>query len=433
MSRLARKLVVPTLVVLVIQFICTVGMQRMLASTYRLEMLTHLYRGIEGAGVLDDCTDRPGPWTPSFDSWTVWPVSPEGVVAGDDAPVRTVTLPAPGQAITRVEGGVIVDIYAAHTPGCGGVVHVLPSAYPLRGFRSSIVATMATLRILLIVVIALALVALTAGPLVRRIRNLSRSMARMVEAGFDGEIEDPAQDELGDVARAFNTAAAAVRDQLERLEHRDAVLRRALADFAHDLRTPLTTLQLSVSGLPASGTSAEMRSELTYLQGMMQNFEAVLAEDREDAIVPVALGDVLERVQQRFLPLAGDRDLSCDLALPDETLRALADPIAAERAVSNLVHNALRFARSHVVVLLFRDGDEVRIEVRDDGPGFGPSLHRAAERGVRGADGAESSLGLGLGLAIAEATARRFGGRLELCDDDNGTMAAVVLPLAKDG
>ncbi len=229
------------------------------------------------------------------------------------------------------------------------------------------------------------------------------------------------------MARAFDAATASVREQLSRLEDRDAVLRRALADFAHDLRTPLTTLQLSVSGLPASEGSSTMRSELSYRQGLMQNFESVLAGEDSTADEIVDLARLLERIEHRFAPLAQERGVSFDAAFPDESLHARADSIELERAVSNLVHNALRYADARVAVLLFREGDEVRLEVRDDGPGLAPSLARAADRGVRGAEA--RGHGFGLGLAISEAAARRFGGRLELRNEDDGTLAAVVLPL----
>ncbi len=78
-------------------------------------------------------------------------------------------------------------------------------------------------------------------------------------------------------------------------------------------------------------------------------------------------------------------------------------------------------------MLLFGDGDEARLEVRDDGPGLGDIAQRAAERWVRGNGTAEH--GFGLGLAIAEATARRDGGRLELHDgEEGGAVVAIVLP-----
>jgi signal transduction histidine kinase len=319
-----------------------------------------------------------------------------------------------------------VTVYASTTPGCGGLVHAMERADGSIAPPAQI-ATLVGLRLALALAIGVALVAFTAVPLVRRIRALSEAMNGIVDAGFDGEIEDPVPDELGDVARSFNAATASVREQLDRLEHRDAVMRRALADFAHDLRTPLTTLQLSTSSLPDTEASTMIRTELSYLHGMMQNFESVLVgEDGE--VGTLALDSLVERVQHRFEPQARDRDVSLKVALPDATLHVEADVVLVERAVGNLVQNALRFARAHVVVLLFRDGEEARIEVRDDGPGFGPSLERAAERGVRGEDA--EGVGLGLGLAIAETAARRFGGRLELRNDDEATLAAIVLPLA---
>lgn len=295
--------------------------------------------------------------------------------------------------------------------------------------QSSRVGGLFGLRLLLFSLTAIALVALTAMPLVRRIRGLSRAMRAVVDADFEGSVADESSDELGDVARAFDEAAATARERLQRLEQRDAILRRATADLAHDLRTPLATLALSASGLPASKAATDIRAELAYIEGMTRNFEALLATDDDAPLETVALDRLLERVQHRFAPLAQDRELDFDVALPDEALHVRAEAVALERAYSNLVQNAVRFARGHVVLMLFREGDEVRLEVRDDGPGFGELSGRAAERGVR----AEEEGGWGLGLAIAESTARRFAGRLELSTgEESETLVALVLPATDD-
>lgn len=161
---------------------------------------------------------------------------------------------------------------------------------------------------------------------------------------------------------------------------------------------------------------------------MTNNFEAILSGgDDDEAFTQVSLIELTERVEHRFSPLAKDRGLTFEVAFPDEALAVRADGVALERAVGNLIHNAIRFAAGHVVLVLFRDEDEVRLEVRDDGPGLGAMSGRAAERGQRGAHAGGE--GFGQGLAIAEATARRFGGRLELEDsDEGGVLAAIVLP-----
>ena len=430
MSRLTRRVAVIALAVLAVQFLCALAIQVSVSRSFRVEIIRLLTRSMEDAGALRDCTDRPGPWTRADGWWTVWPLTDEGVPIGAGAPVERVELPAPGSAIDWSDGDASGVVHASTSTGCGGLLTVEHYGFPIAEAASPKIAWLVALRLLLLPLAALTLVALTAGPLVRRIRALSRAMERVVRDDFAGSIADDADDELGEVARAFDAASASARERLERLEHRDALLRRAMADLAHDLRTPLATLQLSASGLPASSRAATIRAELAFLEGMTENFEALLGGDEGEQVEDIPLAPLLDRIKHRFAPLAGDRDLTFEVSVPDEAVHLRGPSIGLERALSNLVQNALRFARANIVLVLFTEGDEVRLEVRDDGPGFGDFSARAAERGVRG-DEAEGA-GFGLGLAIAEAAARRLGGRLELTTGGDGeTVVAMVVPKLK--
>jgi len=426
-SRLARRVAVVSLVVLGVELVAALAIQVAVSRGLREEVIRQFARGMEDSGALEDCTGRPGPWAQRDGWWSVWPLTAEGEPVGEGAPFGRVRVPAPGVIEEWSEGERNGVVYAATSRGCGGLLVSQHAQFPLLDGQSARLAPLAGLRLLLVLLVALALVALTALPLVRRIRALSRAMGNVVEDGFEGVVADGRDDELGDVALAFDKATASARQRLHQLEHRDTILRRALADLAHDLRTPLATLKLSASGLPPSTVATTIRSELEFLEGMTENFEALLAGADEDEVETVALDALLERLRHRFAPLARDRGIAFDVALPDETLHARAGSVALERAVGNLLQNALRFAEANVVLLLFRDGDEVRLEVRDDGPGFGSVSGRAAERGVRGEH--TKGEGSGLGLAIAEAAARRYGGRLELSEGDEGeTLVALVLP-----
>jgi signal transduction histidine kinase len=94
----------------------------------------------------------------------------------------------------------------------------------------------------------------------------------------------------------------------------------------------------------------------------------------------------------------------------------LGDPEAIERAVANLVDNAGRHARSRVDVVVESRSPNVVLEVRDDGPGFGPEvLERVGERFVAGSGG-----GTGLGLAIARVIVTNANGVVELRDGTAG-------------
>lgn len=428
MSPLSRRIARVAVVVLSVQFVAALAIQVSIGRSLRGEVIQQVTGGMDNSGALRGCTERPGPWEHPDGWWTVWPLTSEGTVVGRDAPMDRVRLPPVGTYEDWSDAGIAGLVYASASPDCGGLLVRERSRFPLLEGQSSRVGILFGLRVLVLTLAAVALVALTALPLVQRIRSLSQAMGAVVDDNFEGEVADGAEDEIGDVARAFDAATATARERLERLEHRDAVLRRALADLTHDLRTPLTTLALSASGLPPSTAATTIRAEVSYLEGMARNFDALLGGDDEEES-DVDLAPLLQRVHHRFAPLARDRELTFEIALPDEGLRARAGAVDLERAVSNLVHNAVRFAEAHLVLLLFRDGDELRLEVRDDGPGFGELSARAAERGVRGEEVA--SEGLGLGLAIAEAAARRYGGRLELDSGDDGeTLVAIVLPVA---
>lgn len=427
MSRLARRVAVAAGVVLSLQLLGGLALQVAMSSTVQVEVMRQFTRGMEQSGALVSCADRPGPWSGEDGWWSAWPLAADGRVVGEGAPIDAIALPAVGTFAPQAVPGARAAAYASPSAGCGGVLFVQRSRYPLLEAHSAGVTRIVIARVGLALLAGVVLVIVTALPLVRRVRGLAMAMRGVVARDFDGAVSDRSDDELGEVATAFDAAAETARARLQRLEHRDGLLRRALADLAHDLRTPLATLQLSASSLPASPAAAAIRSELGFLEGMTRNFEALLGGDEEGVRVPVALDDLVVRVGHRFAPLARDRGLSFETALPDEPLHAEADPVALERALSNLAQNALRFARGHVVILLYRDGDQAHLEVRDDGPGLGDVAQRAAERGVRGEGAAEQ--GLGLGLAIAEATARRHGGQLELHDDEaGGAVVAIVLP-----
>ena len=431
MSRIARRVAWISFGVLAVQFFGALLVQAALSGMVRTEVIRQMSRGMEDSGALVNCGARPGPWSHSDGLWTVWPLTAAGAVVGDGAPLDRVVLPSAGVAASWSNGEERGIVFASGSIGCGGVLVVQHNAYPLMESRSQTLSGLVALRVALVLFAGIALVALTAAPLVRRIQRLSGAMRAVVAADFEGTVADESDDELGDVAAAFDAATATARARMQQLAYRDAVVRHALADFAHDARTPLATLKLATSGLPASASTTLFRSELDFLEGMTRNLEALLEGTESSVTERVGLDQLAARVEHRFAPLARDRGIVLETALPDEPLYVAAESIALERAVSNLLQNAVRFASSRIAVLVFADGAEVRLEVRDDGPGLGDLSRRASERGTRGPDA--NTEGAGLGLAIAESSARRFGGRLETGDaDGGGALVAIVLPTATE-
>jgi two-component system OmpR family sensor kinase len=235
---------------------------------------------------------------------------------------------------------------------------------------------------------------------------------------------------------------AGIAQRLTRLERARAAEqaavareRRFIADASHELRTPLTTLKSELDVALQRERSAE-------------ELRAALASAHEEADRLVALAEdllVLSRADEGELPIAREpldvRTLLADVterrgggtrpeirvdAPPDLVLDA--DRPALERAVGNLVDNALVHGGGPIDVSAVDGAGAVRIAVRDHGPGFPPGFaDRAFERFAR-PDAGRSGGGAGLGLAIVDAIVRAHGGSVVASAADPGARVEIVLP-----
>ncbi|PWK73283.1 signal transduction histidine kinase [Streptomyces sp. CG 926] len=248
------------------------------------------------------------------------------------------------------------------------------------------------------------------GRALRPVSAIRCELAAVTASELDRRVPDPGgADEIARLARTVN-------DTLDRLERSDARQRQFTADASHELRNPL----------------AAVRSRL----------EVALAMDRPDReSVAAALADTerLQAIAADLLllarldggPASAPRSEPVDLALlaaedasrrggPRIALRldarapvpASGDPARLERALANLVDNALRYARAEVVVRAAEHDGWAVLEVTDDGPGIPEAdRDRVFERFVRlDADRSRAGGGTGLGLAIAREIARAHGG-----------------------
>ncbi len=270
---------------------------------------------------------------------------------------------------------------------------------------------------------AVLLAVLAAGPIVRRIRRLTDAVRR--PPGDAAPIDVGGRDEVAELARAFEESRSRIREQIDELERRDETLRSYLTNTTHDVMIPVTVLQGHLSAIERSVESGkpvevsrvrDALEECHYLASLVHNLnaaarlEVTAGEPRRD---PVDLGAVVERVIGRHGPFARQREVELNFAVPEGSTVTLGDMTLVERAVGNLVHNAVRYNRpgGHVAVVLERDGARFHLRVVDDGPGIpAEELVRVAERGFRG-DRARSRHphGLGLGLHIVRDVAERHG------------------------
>jgi signal transduction histidine kinase len=224
--------------------------------------------------------------------------------------------------------------------------------------------------------------------------------------------------EVRHAAIAFN----AMQDRIRRLvEDRT----EALASMSHDLRTPLSRLKLRAGFLPEGEDRARLEADIAEMEAMVSRTLDYIREGRDgEATRPADLAAILQT-------LASDAmDAGQDVAYegPPRAVLPLR-VLAARRALSNLVDNALRHGAPPVRLRVRDDGAQVVVEIVDAGPGIRPEDRSRAVMPFGQLDAARGKGGSGLGLAIAERFAEASGGVLGLdAAPGGGLVVRIVLP-----
>lgn len=225
--------------------------------------------------------------------------------------------------------------------------------------------------------------------------------------------------EMRNLAEAFNAV-------LERQQRLVESLRQSLDHVAHDLRTPLTRLQVTVeSGLAKTERESAARDALADCLEEAQRVQATLdtlldvAEAEAGAMKlrreTIAAADMLAEVAELYEFAAEEKGARLGVrAAPGVEFEG--DRVRLRRALANLVDNALKYLGSGRSVVLSAEmtESEILLRVQDDGLGISPEdLPRIWDRLFR-ADRSRSAPGMGLGLSLVKAIAEAHDGRAEV-------------------
>jgi signal transduction histidine kinase len=294
--------------------------------------------------------------------------------------------------------------------------------------------------ILVTLLVAAPLSWLLARSVSRPLRRVAASAASLPAEGHTPiPPEGPA--EVRELIGTFNGMAA----ELEATRQRESEL---LANLRHDLRTPLTVISGfatalrdgTATGEAAASAARAIDEEAARLEHLVDELgEVERLRDGAAALRPEALDatEIAAATVERFRERAARAGVQLQLSDPDPSFgpRLVADRVALERMLGNLVGNALAAVPpgAHVRLELANASiagrPAVRIDVVDDGPGFpAGSEARAFERFWR-ADPSRGGGGSGLGLAIVRELARAHGGDAHLeTVSPHGARVGVVLP-----
>jgi signal transduction histidine kinase len=345
--------------------------------------------------------------------------------------------PLPAAAIKRLEkdkkpyyaetaeNGRYRGQYTPIVDSTGHVEAVMFSGLERRGPQE--VLTNQVAMFLAIVLLGLAIGALTGlllSRLVLRPLGLLRDgVMQLAGQNFDATVPIASDDELGDLAKAFNAMAArlrAARDEQASRHQADklAAMGEMSAALAHEIRNPLGVISTSAAMLERHGADAEksaqlvrmIREESARVSQLMQDF-LHLSRHRQPEFALTDPAAPLERALE--LALAGREGVSVHKDFRHDRARIRADGGLLTQAWGNILHNSLQAMDgrpgAELRVASRLDNGEVLVSVEDNGPGVPPEiLPRLFEPFFT-----TKETGTGLGLTIAHTLVDANGGRLE--------------------
>lgn len=264
----------------------------------------------------------------------------------------------------------------------------------------------------------------------RRIRALSHDIDAVLHGSDQVRFGDLREGELAILQNEIHKMTICLRDAADNLERDKTFLTDSIADISHQLRTPLTSINLIVTLLSADEVTDARRLELTRELKMLLRridwmVESLLKMSKIDAGTALFQSETIrfsELVRAAAEPLAVPLDvrgqrLVCEIG--GETLRG--DFAWTTEAVGNILKNCMEHtpAGGTITVTARETGIFTELTVRDTGPGIPPAdLPHLFERFYKGENASETSFGIGLALARMIVTAQN--GAIKAANAPNG-------------
>ncbi len=280
---------------------------------------------------------------------------------------------------------------------------------------------------LVAVAVALILSLLLTRGLTRPLRKLSAGMRATAQGELGHQVEVRSQDEIGQLAQAFNQMSA----DLARLNDQR---RQMTADIAHDLRSPLTVIAGYVESMrdgvlaPSPERLETIQDEVQHLQRLVEDLRTLsLADAGELSLQPVNVAPdaLLKQVQAAYRHPAEKKEVTLQVEAEPDVPDISVDPDRIFQVLANLVSNAIRHTRAGGAVTMsskLYTANKIQFTVSDTGSGIpAEDLPRIFDRFYRVDDSRHGGEGeSGLGLAIAKSIVEMHGGSIRAASDGPG-------------
>ena len=312
--------------------------------------------------------------------------------------------------------------------------------------QESNVARSALRRIGLLLVFMTALGLFLFALLTRRIRSMKETVLAFAGGDLSRRIDTHSTGEIGQLAHSFNQMADTLASNVQELKQTARLRRELVANISHDLRSPLASIHGYLETILIKSEKIDRAALEKYVDTALKNVQRLTrlvdglfelskldTHQVEPTLEAFPLAELAQDVSMQYGSQAADENVQLETHIPERLPPAYADIALTERALSNLLDNALQYTAPGDTIRLHLSEQENHLEVRvsDTGPGIPPEdLPHIFERFYRVEKSRERSRGgTGLGLAITKKIIDLQNGKLTVESElGEGTTFTISLP-----
>ena len=270
---------------------------------------------------------------------------------------------------------------------------------------------------------------------------LFEATSEVAKQNLDFEVGHSNIKEFEDVLISFSHMKESLKASLEQQWKAEQMQKEQIAALAHDLKTPLTVIQGNADLISETELDEEQRLYAEYIgcsSEQMQLYIRTLIDISRAAtgyqlnVEDIDLPAYIKQLREQIDALCQTKKIGLQMEIENLPAVLSADKLLLERAIMNVVNNALDYSPqgSHISILIAGDKRSLKISVTDAGPGFSQEDLLHAEEQFYMADRSRSSnLHFGMGLFITKSIVRQHGGQLILNNSKKTGGAQVTISI----
>lgn len=262
----------------------------------------------------------------------------------------------------------------------------------------------------------------------RRIGKLNQALNQVNIRSDVIVLEDKSKDEIGQLTRHYNSMVQRIRRQADEIDQFETGRRVLLSNLSHDLRTPLTMIlgyaETIHTGLYNDENELRTNSKIIlqrsrYMDKLLDqllDISRLDGDSHEIHLAPYNLSEIMRKIAADYMLFLDGQSFAIEVDIPDRDIQAVIDAPLVERAIRNLMDNAIRYGKEgHFLGIgLVEEDDVVCITVKDKGRGVAPEDHKLIFERFYRVDEGRKGEGLGIGLSIVKEIVESHQGHIQL-------------------